>query len=329
MSSYPPPPQENPGGAAPYGAPGPGQPAPQYDPNAPQYGQPGAAPGYPQQPPAYGGQQPYDPNAPQYGQPQYGQQPYGQPPYGQPQYDPNAPQPPYGQPQYDPAQYGQIPPQGAPYGDPNAPWAFAPPPPKSRKGLKIGLSIGGAALLVIGGIAIYAVANVAKSTGEYKLVAPQTFQGLTRDDNSASAKSMAQSEDSGLAKAGVTPVITTYNTASGSPGLIFDGAYGDTLGASMELSQFWSGVTGSAQTTVSDKTNEPAGPLGGSMQCAILTFAGTSKVPTCVWADNSTYTAIMDFSFVASGSSGGDPTTELSATATKTLAMRAVAEVKK
>ena len=302
MSTYPPPPPENPGGAAPYGAPGPGQPAPQYDPSAPQYGQPGAGPGYPQQPP-------------------YGQQPYGQP--QPPPYDPNAPQ--YGQ-----QPYGQVPPQGPPYGDPNAAWGFTPPP-KSRKGLKIGLSIGGALILIIGGVITYAAVDAAKTIGKYKLVAPQTFQGLTRDDNSTAAKSMAQSESSGLAKAGVTPVITTYQTSGGAPGLIFDGAYGDTLGASMELSQFWSGATGSGQTTVSDKTDEPAGPLGGSMQCAILTFDGTAKVPTCVWADNSTYTAILDFSGVsATGStSSADPATQLSAIAAKTLAMRAVAEVKK
>ena len=322
MSTYPPPPPENPGGAAPYGAPGPGQPAPQYDPSAPQYGQPGAGPGYPQQPPY--GQQPYgQPQQPPYdpGAPQYGQQPYGQP--QQPPYDPNAPQ--YGQ-----QPYGQVPPQGPPYGDPNAAWGFTPPP-KSRKGLKIGLSIGGALILIIGGVITYAAVDAAKTIGKYKLVAPQTFQGLTRDDNSAAAKSMAQSESAQAAKDGVTPVLTTYETSGGAPGLIFDGAYGDTLGASMELSQFWSGVTGSGQTTVSDKTDEPAGPLGGSMQCAILTFDGTAKVPTCVWADNSTYTAIMDFSGVsATGStSSADPATQLSAIAAKTLAMRAVAEVKK
>ncbi|MBC3842359.1 hypothetical protein GXW82_25725 [Streptacidiphilus sp. 4-A2] len=300
MSTYPPPPQGEPGGAAPYGGPGPGQPAPQYDPSAPQYGQ---------QAPQYGGQpgQPYGQPAPQYGQPGYGQQP---------PYDPAAPQ------------YGQVPPQGAPYGDPNAGWGMAPPP-KSRKGLKIGLGIGAAFVLIVGGVVAYAVIDVAKSTGEYKLVAPQVFQGLTRNDNSAAAKSMAQSEDSGLAKAGVTPVITTYTNAAGAPGLIFDGAYGDTLGASMELSQFWTGVTAAGSATMSDKTNEPAGSLGGSMQCAILTFEGTAKVPTCVWADNSTYTALMDFTTIDTGTAGTDPSGALSAMASKTLAMRTVAEVKK
>lgn len=304
MSTYPPPPPETPGGANPYGAPGPGQPAPQHDPSAPQYGQPGAGPGYPPQPPAYGGQQPY-----------------GAPP-PPPPYDPNAPQ--YGQ-----QQYGQIPQQGAPYGDPNAPWAIAPQPPKSRKGLKIGLSIGGAVLLVVVGVVVYAVVDVAKSTGEYKLVPPQTFQSLVRDDNSALAKSGASSMAAKSGKDGLTPVVTVYNTASGSPGLIFEGEYGDTPGASLGVSQFWSKLTATGQATVSDKTNEPAGPLGGSMQCAILNIQGSDTVPTCVWGDNSTVTAIMDFSVVSSGSSGGDPSSEISATAAKTLAMRNIAEVKK
>ncbi|QMU68130.1 hypothetical protein [Streptacidiphilus sp. P02-A3a] len=293
MSTYPPPPPENPGGATPYGgAPGPGRPAPQYDPNAPQYD-----PNAPQ----------YDPNAPQYGQQQYGQQP---------PYDPNAPQ------------YGQIPPQGAPYGDPNAPWSFAPPPPRSRKGLKIGLSIGGAVILIVGGVIGYAVFNVTKSTGEYKLVPPQTFQGMTRDDSSAMAKSEAGAMADASGKAGLTPVVTIYNSSSGSPGLLFEGEYGDTLGASLGVSQFWTKITAAGQATVSDKTDEPAGSLGGSMQCAIVTIQGTT-VPTCVWGDNSSVTAIMDFSVASSGSSGGDSSSEISAVDAKTLALRSVAEVKK
>jgi hypothetical protein len=318
---YPPPPQENPGGAAPYGAPGQGQPLPQNPPPAPQYGQ-----------------QPYGQPAPPYGQPGYGQPGYGQPGYGQPGYgqqNPYGQQAPYGQPAppYDPSvaqPYGQLPPQPAgPYADPA--WGFAPPPPpKSRKGLKIALGVGGALVLIIGAAVGYAVFDVAKSTGEYKLVAPATFQGLTRDDDSQTAKSMAQTEDAGLAKAGVTPVITTYDASVGAatPGLIFDGAYGDTLGASMQLSQFWDGITNSGSATLSDKTDESAGPLGGSMQCAILTFDGTAKVPTCVWADNSTYAALMDFS-LASAASTGDPAGRLPTLAAKTLTMRTVAEVKK
>ncbi|QMU75526.1 hypothetical protein GXW83_07010 [Streptacidiphilus sp. PB12-B1b] len=306
MSMYPPPPQENPGGASPEGAPGYGQPAPQSPPPASPYGQ---------QQPEYGQQPPYgQPATP----PPYGQQPaYGQAPYGQPQ--PGQPYAADGQP------YGQPQP---PYGDPA--WGFTPPPPKSRKGLKTALAIGGALVLVIGGVITYAVVDVAKSTGEYKLVAPTTFQGLTRDDTSSTAKGMAQTEDSGLAKAGVTPVITTYDSSAGAatPGLIFDGAYGDTLGASMELSQFWDGVTNSGSATLSDKTDEKAGPLGGSMQCALLTFAGTTQVPTCVWADNSTYAALMDFG-AATASSSTSPDGQLSTLAAKTLAMRSVAEVKK
>ena len=85
-------------------------------------------------------------------------------------------------------------------------------------------------------------------------------------------------------------------------------------------------MTASGSMTVTDKTDESAGPRGGSMQCAIITVAGTSKVPTCVWADNSTTAAILDFT--AASSSGSDSSL-LSATAAKTLAMRAVAEVKK
>jgi len=253
MSMYPPPGQETPGDAAPYGPP------------APQYGQP----------------------APEFGQP-------------------------------------------APYGAPDAAWGQGfpvPPAPKSRKTLKIVLSLAAAVILVVGGVIAYFVATTVATTGKYKIVAPQSFQGLTRDDTNAAAKSM-QASESGLDKAGVTPVVTTYDTTAGAtvPGLIFVGAYGDTPGASLQLSEFWQGVTGNGAGTVTSKTDEPAGPLGGSMQCAILTFSGTAKVPTCVWADNSTYAALMDFGSV--NSTAAVPS-QLSALATETLAMRAVAEVKK
>ena len=322
MSMYPPPPQENPGGANPYGSAGPGQPQPPYDPNAQpygqEYGQPYGQP-YGQQP-----QQPGYQQQPPYGQPQ--QPGYGQPnPYGAPQ----QPQPGYGQPQPG---YGQQPPydpnaaqaygQPAPYGAPGAAWGASAP--KSRKGLKIGLSIGAAVVVIVGGSIAYVVGDAVSSTGKYKLVAPATFQGVPQDNDSAVAKSMEQSTGA-AAKDGVTPVVTTYTSSSTAPGLIFEGAYGDTLGASLELSQFWSGITGAGSMTVTDKTNESPGPRGGTMQCAIVTVAGTTKVPTCVWGDNSTTAAIMDFTV----SSSEDPSTMLSATAAKTRAIRALAEVKK
>ncbi|MGW0434387.1 hypothetical protein ACWDV4_17835 [Micromonospora sp. NPDC003197] len=120
----------------------PGQPAGYPDP-----AQPGAQPQYgvPGQPGAYGAPgQPgaYDPTGqqPQYAAP-------GQP--GQPgAYDPTGQQPQYGVP-------GQPPPYGAP-GQPGAydptgqpPFGTPEPPKKSKKGLTIGLIIGGVVLLVL------------------------------------------------------------------------------------------------------------------------------------------------------------------------------------
>jgi hypothetical protein len=261
--------------------------------------------------------------------------PYGQP--APPPYD-QFQQAEYGRPQGHPqsgypqqAPYGQVPQQGQPYPgapgqDPAAAWGFTPPAPKSRKGLKIGLGIGAFVILAVGGVVAFAVLSVVKDTGKYKLVPPATFQGQVRDDNSAAVKSMSGSI-ADAAKTGVTPVVTTYATQLGAttPGFAFVGAYGDIPGGQFELNQFWTGAGDGGQATVSPRTNEPAGKLGGTLQCATLDYSGT-YVPTCVWADNSSYGALMDFD---DKSTTAITPTGLSALAAKTLALRDVTEVVK
>jgi hypothetical protein len=79
------------------------------------------------------------------------------PPFGRPQYG----QPPYGQPQY-----------GQPY--------YGPTPPKSRRGLKIGLLVGGILLLLccgglgVGGFALYKIGTSPEAVADQWLDAVQT-----------------------------------------------------------------------------------------------------------------------------------------------------------
>ncbi|MFC1409808.1 hypothetical protein ACEZCY_24025 [Streptacidiphilus sp. N1-12] len=304
---YPPPPENTSGGAAPYGQ----QPEPPYGQQPygqqPQYGQ---QPEYGQQPP-YGQPGYGQPAAPEYGQqPQYQQPP--QPDYGQ--------QPPYGAP--------QVPPQaGGPYGAPDSAWAaygMAPPPPKSRKGLKIGLSIGVVVILAVGGTVAYGVMKATKNMGTYKLVAPATFQGLTKQDDNSITKAM-QGSSSSLQDAGATPVVTSYVSSPTAPlpDILVIGGYGKLPLASLQLDQFWKGITGAdSSNSVTLKTSEDAGPLGGSMQCALVKEDGI-YFPTCVWADNSTFSGVMDTAHTTSAHP------DLPALATRVRALRTVMEIKK
>lgn len=237
----------------------------------------------------------------------YGQQP--DPQYGQqPQYDYGQQQPPY--------DYGQVPPQ--PY------YGVTPPPPKSRKGLKIALSIVAAVIVLVGGLVAYGVFKATDGMGDYKLVAPTSFQGLTRQDDNTVVKAMSGSAGS-IAQNGATPLVTSYVSSATAklPDLMVIGAYGKLPLASLQLSQFWSGITGDdAANTVTLKTSEDAGPLGGSMQCALVKIQGV-YFPTCVWADNSTFSGVMDAAHLQSS------TPDLPALAAKVRALRSAMEVKK
>ncbi|MFC1416505.1 hypothetical protein [Streptacidiphilus cavernicola] len=334
--TYPPPPEQPYGQQPPYG-----QPQQPYRP--PQYGQPeyGQQPPYGQ--PEYGQQpqqQPYGQPQQQYGQqqyapPQYGQQPYPQADYGQQQqpqqyeqqYE-QAPQAPYEQQSYEQAPpYQPAPPQAGGYEVPDAAWEnfnnFSAPP-KRRKGLKIALSIVAVVILVVGGGIAYAVSRATAGMGDYKLVAPATFQGLSRQDDNSITKSMQGASDS-MAKDGATPLVTSYVTSPTAklPSLLVIGGYGKLPLASLQLSQFWSGITGAGSgNTVTLKENEDAGPLKGTMQCALVK-EDTVYFPTCVWADNSTFTGVMDTAHITSTHP------DLTALAAEVRALRLVMEVKK
>ncbi|WP_042425256.1 hypothetical protein [Streptacidiphilus anmyonensis] len=258
-----------------------------------------------------------------YPQPEYPQgysAPGSQPPYQQSPYQ----QPGYEQPGYDQNGYAQpgVPPQGFDQG--GAAWGYAPVPPRKSHTLRNVLLILTALVLVGGGVIAYYAVNVAKTVGANKLVPPASFQSFARQDANPNLASVQSSAQTLATTAHLTPSVAIYGTSatSTSPSFLFMGGYGSTLGAAFGISDFWKGMSGDQGVSVSDQTDESAGSLGGSMQCAQVHLAALGKsLPVCVWADNSGFGSIMDYSRAGSA--------DLSGTAAMTLAFRQVAEVKK
>ncbi|WP_051943490.1 hypothetical protein [Streptacidiphilus rugosus] len=258
------------------------------------------------------------PEQSQPGHPQQGYQQPNVPAQGYPQGYPQQPQPEYQQPGYQPEYQQPGPQQPA-----EAAWGYAPQPPRKRNGLKIALISIGAFVLVVGGVVGYFVYDQTSKMGVYKLDAPTTFNGLVKDDSSTVVQSMQSKGSSGLGAAGATPVITAYSTAVGDklPKMLVVGAYGNLLAPSIQLDEGWKSIA-TGGNTVTEKTDENAGALGGSMQCAMVDESG-AYFPTCAWADNSTMAIIMDTTHMTSS------TGDLNALAATTLQLRSQMEVKK
>lgn len=250
--------------------------------------------------------------------PPYQQSPYQQPGYQQAGHDqsgyaqPGAPQQ-----GYDPAAYG-------PAADGASAWGYAPAPPKRSHTLRNVLLVLAAVVLVGGGVVVYFAMSVAKTVGANKLVPPASFQTFSREDANPNLATVRSSAQSLVTTAHLTPSVAIYgaSAASTTPSFLFMGGYGDTLGAQFGISDFWKGMGNSQGAAVTNQTNEPTGPQGGSMQCAEVHVDSLGKtLPVCVWADNSGFGAIMDYSRVGSS--------DLSGSASMTLAFRQAAEVKK
>ncbi len=355
MSTYPPPPGSQPGD--PYGQSYGQQ---QYEPYGQSYGQQQYdVYGQPVQQPAqpygdYGyGQQDYGP----YAQPQY------EPQY-EPQYPPQpgayAPQPEHPQQtqqsQQAQQQAQQTQPQPQPRGglrpnpyeelgrladepDPeprtrrpaSEPEADSEPEPprRRRRRLRGCLAILVVLILGVGGVAAY-VLGVVWKVGAYKLVPPGTFQNLASDPGNALARQMsAAAGDGGSGGFDVSSVSTAYSTHTGDkvPKILLVGVYGDVL-VTDRIDTLWqaaaqgtSGHTGS----VTQKTVESSGPLGGATQCAVVNTDGASA-PACAWADHSTIAMVI---FLGDVKATGSGAVDLTGPARQTLALRTASEVTK
>jgi hypothetical protein len=182
-------------------------------------------------------------------------------------------------------------------------------------------------VLGFGGLVAYVAISTDAKAGTHKLVPPDDFQGLPSDQSSPLLAQLSSTE-SDIAKDGVTPFATVYSRHVGDklPQIVFMGGYGKVLDPDTELSQVWQGIGSGSDGKLEHKTDEPAGPLGGHLQCAIGTGNGVT-MPMCAWADNSSVALVM---FLGKGSDNPDTVSaDLTSVAQQTLALRTAAEVPK
>ncbi|MFD9814836.1 hypothetical protein [Streptomyces sp. NPDC059080] len=271
--------------------------------------QPGAY-GQPQQPapqPGYGYPQQGGPVPPQqgYGYPQQGapqQAPYGQPqqpgPYGQPQ------QPgPYGQPQ-QPGPYGQ---QQAPYGQ-QTPYGAIPqgPPPSSGGGKKIGLIIGGVAVVAAIAVGAYFAFGSGGSVPPYTIVLKDKLVNgeYTKAPEQPGAESSKDfSNDKELRAMGITngKAVTGSYANAGDQLLGVTGIYGEVADPNSAVDAFFAKIDeqqkkskATIETTVPTSSYSPDDFDGAVLKCrtqkATVSAAGASAAitaSTCIWADSS------------------------------------------
>ncbi|TSB30468.1 hypothetical protein [Streptomyces benahoarensis] len=259
--------------------------------------------GQPQQPGAYGQPQPPAPQ-PGYGYPQQGapvppQQGYGYPQQGAPQ------QAPYGQPQ-QPGPYGQ---QQAPYGQ-QTPYGAIPqgPPPSSGGGKKIGLIIGGVAVVAAIAVGAYFAFGSGGSVPPYtivlkdKLVNGEYTKAPEQPGSEGGAKDF--SNDKELRTMGITngkAVSAAYSNA-GDQLMSVAGVYGevadpnaavDALFAKIDANQK-KNTQAKVETTVPATSFSPDDFDGAVLKCrtqkGTVSAGGASATftaSTCIWADSS------------------------------------------
>ncbi|WP_107481285.1 hypothetical protein [Streptomyces malaysiense] len=288
----------------------------------------------PQQPPY-----PNQPGSPYGQQPPYGQQsPYGQqPPYGQ--------QSPYGQPQpQNPGPYGgsPYPQQGPQPGGPQQPpyqgWGgmppvVPPPPKKSRVGLILGI-VGGAVVLIVGGVvALGAIGYKAATTfpdAKEELTLPKTLldgkYAFDKDLSGADGQAIESEADSSWNAKDVHAVVGTYTLGGDvtKGNLVVSGMYGRLKDTDQIRRNMMKGGAESAGTTVAVPAKDF--DLGITISCEVLVqdHAGTKiTMPSCAWADGNTAATIA---VVDMGAMSQDPSqVDLAALARQTLQVRSEA----
>ncbi|MEV5612307.1 hypothetical protein [Streptomyces sp. NPDC052225] len=225
--------------------------------------------------------------------------PYG-PPHQQPQQPPQAP---YGQPQQpygQPPAYPGFPQQqgGMPYG---APWG-APPPPKKKTGLIIGIVAGVVGVVVVGIGALAFIGSQVEGSfpdAEYKLTLPQKLLGgkyeLADDMSDGSEGQQIEDEADGAYNAkDATAVVAQYapggDAAKGV--LVISGMYGRFKDTDDSRDNMMKGAAESdgAKVVVEPRDFHPAG-ADTTITCEVLTKnqAGTElTMAMCAWVDDNT-----------------------------------------
>ncbi|MFH8338411.1 hypothetical protein [Streptomyces sp. AM6-12] len=276
----------------------------------------------PQQPPY-----PNQSGSPYGQQPPYGQQsPYGQPqpqnpgPYGGSPYPQHGPQP--GVPQQPPYQgWGGMPP------------VVPPPPKKSRLGLILGI-VGGAVVLIVGGVvALGAIGYKAATTfpdAKNRLTLPRTLLDgkyeFSKDLSAEDGQGIESEANSSWSAKDVHAVVGTY-ALGGDPvkgNLVVSGMYGRLKETDQIRRNMMKGVTQTAGSTLAVPAKDF--DLGITISCEVVVqdHAGTKiTMPSCAWADGNTAAtiAIVDMTDMAKDPSQVD----LAALARQTLQVRSEA----
>ncbi|MZD09164.1 hypothetical protein GTW43_29395 [Streptomyces sp. SID5785] len=243
--------------------------------------------------------QPPQPNP--YGPPQQPQQPYA-PPQQQPH---DQAQQPYGQP---PAYPGFPQQPGA------APWG-APPPPKKRTGLIIGIVAGVVAVVLIGvGTLVYIGSRVAGGfpEAEYRLTLPQkVLDGkyeLAQDMSQAQGKQIEDEADGAWDAKDTKAVVGQYTLGGDQTKgvLVVSGMYGRFKNADKARENMMSGAgeADGATVAVQPRDFHPSG-TDVTITCQVLTQtsgAASITMPMCGWADGNTGASI--------GTAGADSATQ-------------------
>ncbi|MFF9481071.1 hypothetical protein [Streptomyces sp. NPDC014733] len=275
--------------------------------NQPPPGPYGQQPQQPQQPGPYGQPQPPAPQ-PGYGYPQQGapvppQQGYGYPQQGAPQ------QAPYGQPQ-QPGPYGQQP--QAPYGQQTPYGAIpqGPPPSSGGNGKKVGLIIGGVAVVAAIAVGAYFAFGSGGSVPPYTIVLKDKLvngEYTKVPDRPGAETSKDFSDDKELRAMGITnskAVAGSYSN-SGDQLLGVTGIYGEVADPNAAVDALFAKIDDQQkkqqersktkiETTVPTTSYSPDDFDGAVLKCRtqkVTVSAGGASAAltasTCIWADSS------------------------------------------
>jgi hypothetical protein len=242
-------------------------------------------------------------------------------PYGQQQAPYGQPQQPYGQAPYGQAPYGQQPPYGT-----------VPQPPAPGGGKKkTALIIGAVAVVAAVAVAAYFVlgggggGGSVADDGPHKLVLPATVadykkgeagSGGTAGDTSADKLEKLGVKNGQVVRGGYSPTDTSKLGRT----LVVNGAYGtiddpaaaidNGFAANHENAKHTGDNMGGKETVTwegSPQSVTPDGLDGALMKCQIAKIeedGATYTVPTCIWADHSTYGVVNGIDLTA-GKTGG------------------------
>ncbi len=209
---------------------------------------------------------------PSMGQPPSSGGPYGQPGYGQPG------QTPYGQP-------------GQPaYGQPGfAPSGWVPPAPKkSRRGLVIGLIVGGLVLFLGCAGGVTTVIWKIRQDAAITLDAPERTAGLVRDDTADNSAQLIEIQTQISGSDGLHDTFAAYYkdpAQVGHPVVIYGGR-GAIGSLDASLDKFFS-VAGEDMEggRVSQVTDVDPGATGGALRCGTGSYR-SGPTTVCAWAEH-------------------------------------------